>query len=75
MPDDVEKKWDDELKQNYVEYTQNGSTYKMWVEDKQSIEQKLNLINQYHLAGAAFWEKDMESEDIWDLVSDKLGVN
>ncbi len=75
LPDDVEKKWDDELKQNYVEYTQNGSTYKMWVEDKQSIEQKLNLINQYHLAGAAFWEKDMESEDIWDLVSDKLGVN
>jgi len=31
-------------------------------------------INQYNLAGAAFWEKDMEPDSIWNLVSSKLGI-
>ena len=75
LPSNVEKQWDEDLKQYYVEYTQSGSTYKMWIEDEKSIEEKLNLITQYNLAGAAFWEKDMESDDIWNLVSTKLGVD
>ena len=74
LPSNVEKQWNEELKQYYVEYIQNGSTYKMWIEDEKSIEEKLNLITQYNLAGAAFWEKDMESDAIWDLISSKLGV-
>lgn len=74
LPTNVEKKWNENLKQYYVEYTQNGYTYKMWIEDEKSIEEKLNLINQYKLAGAAFWEKDMESNDIWNLVATKLSV-
>ena len=40
----------------------------------EKLEEKLNLINQYKLAGAAFWEKDMESNDIWNLVATKLSV-
>jgi len=75
LPNNVEKKWNEDLKQYYVEYTKNGSTYKMWIEDEKSIEEKLNLINQYHLAGAAFWEKDMEKNSVWDLVSEKLNIN
>lgn len=74
LPSNVEKQWDEDLKQYYVEYTQNGSTYKMWIEDEESIAAKLDLINQYNLAGAAFWEKDMESSNIWDLVSSKLEI-
>ncbi len=74
LPDTAKKKWDENLKQNYVEYKQNGATYKMWVEDEKSIEAKLDLIGQYKLAGAAFWEKDMEANSVWDLVSSKLGI-
>ena len=74
LPDNAKKKWDENLKQNYVEYKQNGATYKMWVEDEKSIEAKLDLISQYKLAGAAFWEKDMEPNSIWNLVSSKLGI-
>ena len=74
LPSNVEKQWDEDLKQYYLEYTQNGSTYKMWIEDEESIAAKLDLINQYNLAGAAFWEKDMESSNIWDLVSSKLEI-
>lgn len=74
LPTSAKRTWDENLKQYYAEYTQNGATYKMWIEDEKSIEAKLDLISQYNLAGAAFWEKDMETDSIWDLVSSKLGI-
>lgn len=75
LPSNVEKEWNEELKQYYLEYTKNGSTYKMWIEDEKSIEEKINLISKYNLAGAAFWEKDMEIDSVWNLVSSKLEIN
>ena len=72
-PANVEKKWNDNLKQYYIEYTQNGAVYKMWIEDLKSISAKLDLINKYKLAGAAYWEKDRESPEVWDIVKEKLG--
>ena len=72
IPGNVEKKWDADLHQNYVEYSQNGITYKIWLEDLQSIKDKLELINKYNLAGAAFWSKDMETNDVWKLVNSIL---
>ena len=74
LPTSAKRTWDENLKQYYVEYKQNGATYKMWIEDEKSIEAKLDLITQYNLAGAAFWEKDMEPDSIWNLVSSKLGI-
>lgn len=73
IPANVEKKWNDNLKQYYIEYTQNGAVYKMWIEDLKSISAKLDLINKYKLAGAAYWEKDRESTEVWDIVKEKLG--
>lgn len=72
IPESVEKKWDEGTKQNYVEWEKNGFKYQMWIEDAKSIEQKLNLINTYELAGGAFWEKDRETNDIWALAEEKL---
>lgn len=68
IPDGVEKKWDDELKQNYVEYVQDDSTYRMWIEDYKSMKVRLDFAKNYELAGIAFWEKDREPEDFWDFV-------
>ena len=73
IPANVEKKWNDNLKQYYIEYTQNGAVYKMWIEDLKSISAKLDLINKYKLAGAAYWEKDRESPEVCDIVKEKLG--
>ncbi len=74
IPSEVERKWDENLKQYYVEYTKNGSNYKMWIEDEKSIEAKLNLISKYNLAGAAFWDKGRETSSVWNLISEKLGI-
>ncbi|MBR1802636.1 MAG: hypothetical protein IJ777_01505 [Clostridia bacterium] len=74
IPSSVKKQWNENLKQNYVEYTQNGATYKMWIEDEKSIEEKLNLIEKYKLVGAAYWEKDRENNQILELIANKLGI-
>ena len=74
IPEGVEKTWDEETKQYYIEYEQNGSTYKMWIEDEESLKAKLDLVNQYELAGGAFWSKDRESNTVWSVIAEKLGA-
>ena len=74
VPEDAKRTWDDNLKQYYVEYERDGVTNRIWIEDEQSIEAKLSLIQEYGLAGAAYWEKDREPDSIWDLISEKLGI-
>ncbi len=72
IPANATKVWDDNLKQNYIEYKVGNAVYKMWIEDKDSISCKLDLVNKYDLAGAGFWEKDRENEEVWDIVEQKL---
>ena len=64
--------WNDELGQFYYSYKENGKTYKVWVESKESIKRKLSLIKKYNLAGAAAWRKGHESSDIWDVFKTEL---
>jgi len=72
IPSSAQKVWDDDLKQYYVEYTSNGSTYKMWIEDEESIKAKFDLMNKYKLAGAAYWAKDREISTLWDVIAEQL---
>jgi spore germination protein YaaH len=72
LPADVTKEWNEELKQYYVEYTQNGKTYKMWIEDEESIKNKVSLVKQYNLAGVAAWAKDREQDSIWTVINNEL---
>lgn len=72
LPSDVKKVWDEDLKQYYVEYEKNGITYKMWIEDEKSITEKFSLMKKYNLAGAAYWQKDFETSNIWDVVDEEI---
>lgn len=74
LPDTVEKVWDEELKQYYVEYTEKDIKYQMWIEDTKSIQEKLGLINKYQLAGGAYWEKDRELDEIWSMTKEMLEI-
>lgn len=60
--------WLEESGQYYGEVVKNGITYKMWLEDEKSIEQKLILMQEYKLAGAAFWSSDLDNTSIWDVI-------
>lgn len=74
VPEGASKTWDEDLKQYYIEYEKDGITYKIWVEDEESITAKLSLVDEYKLAGAAYWVKDREPDSIWNIISEKLGV-
>ena len=73
LPENQVATWDEELKQYYVEYEEDGKKYKMWIENEKSVGEKINLANQYNLAGIAFWEKDRETNDeFWTFVKEQL---
>lgn len=72
LPADAEKNWNDELKQYYVEYQSGSSTKKMWIEDLESIKEKVSLVNKYNLAGISAWQKDQELDEVWKVIDDEL---
>lgn len=74
VPENASKTWDNDLKQYYIEFEKDGITYKIWAEDEESIKAKLSLIDEYNLAGAAYWMKDMETDSIWSVISEELGI-
>lgn len=64
----AEKVWNDVCGQYYAEFTEEGSTYKIWLEEEESIELKAALIREYNLAGIAAWKLGFERQDIWDII-------
>lgn len=64
--------WDKDVSQNYGSYEKEGATYKIWMEDAQSIAEKVKLVPKYKLAGVAAWKLGFESSDIWPVISDNL---
>lgn len=72
VPSNAEKKWDDELKQYYVEYNDGSNKKQIWIEDLKSLKEKVLIIKEKNLAGVGFWKKDMESDGVWDLFAKEL---
>lgn len=64
----VKAEWDDKTKQNYAQWDADGGTYKIWLEDHRSIEEKLKLMKSHDLAGVAEWRLGWEEPSIWDLI-------
>ena len=58
--------------QNYVEMTSGNTTYKLWIEDATSISNRADIVTKYNLAGITAWQKGFETEDIWQVLKEKL---
>lgn len=74
LPSNVQKQWNEKTKQNYVEYKEGKMTKKMWIEDINSIKEKLQLIKNNELAGVAAWAKDMEDGNVWTVLKTELDI-
>lgn len=72
IPANSSKEWQDDVQQYYVQYDKGGYTYKMWVEDEESFAKKLELVQDYSVAGAGYWRKGFEPESIWKVIKAKL---
>lgn len=64
----AELTWDEDTQQNYATWTVDNATYKIWLEDEQSIEPKLKLMKENKLAGTAAWALGQESAEVWTLI-------
>ena len=64
----AKKKWLSDVGQNYAEYQYDGRTYKIWLEDEASLEEKLKVMKKYDFAGAAFWKLGLEYSSVWDMI-------
>lgn len=62
------KTWLADCGQNYSEFQADGVTYKVWLEDAQSAEARLKVVEENNLAGAAFWKLGMETSSVWDTI-------
>ena len=65
----VRTQWLDDEGLYYAEYEKDGKTYKMWIEDQNSIEEKLKVYQDNNLAGVAFWKLGLEKNSIWDTIA------
>lgn len=65
----MSKEWDGNVGQYYAEVTENGTTYQIWVEDAESVEQKLEVMQSHGIAGVAEWCLGMETPDVWDKIA------
>ena len=72
IPSNVEKQWNDDLKQYYVEYQDGSYTKKMWIEDENSLKEKISLITKNNLGGVASWEKGMETDNFWTFLKQEI---
>lgn len=68
----VQTVWDGSVGQNYGSYETQDSTYEIWLEDAQSIAEKVKLIPKYQLAGVAQWKLGFENSSIWQVISENL---
>ena len=61
--------WDEKTQQNYAKWSADGGTYRIWLEDAQSLEAKLKVIQGNKLAGVAEWSLGREESSVWKLIS------
>lgn len=60
--------WDEESGCYYTEYENGGKTYKIWIENESSLEEKLKVMKENSLAGAAYWKLGFERSSAWDTI-------
>lgn len=70
---DLEIGWDESNGQYLVEYREGECTFMAWLEESNSMERRLQLVNSYRLAGVAGWRRGLEKPEIWELIENVLG--
>ncbi|MGD0035024.1 glycosyl hydrolase family 18 protein [Paenibacillus illinoisensis] len=56
---------DSQSGQNYVEFTEDGATKKIWIEDAVSLQARVELIESLKLGGVAAWNRSFANASAW----------
>lgn len=64
----VEVYWDNETCQYYGELQKDGVYYQIWLEESESLQVKLNVMDANNVAGVAEWKLGFENPVVWDII-------
>ncbi len=64
----VETYWDNETCQYYGETQIDNVLYQIWMEENESIQVKLNVMDANNIAGVAEWKLGFENDSVWDIL-------
>ena len=70
----LKPQWDEKRRSPWFEYRINGIVRHVWYENARSVQEKLKLVDQFHLRGFAAWRLGMEDPRIWPLISAMRGT-
>ncbi|MBE3519883.1 MAG: glycosyl hydrolase [Firmicutes bacterium] len=59
---------DPETGLRYVQRTEGDVTYKLWLEDEESMKMRMMLMEKYGLAGVAAWRRGFEKPSIYEVI-------
>ena len=66
--------WLEEEGQYYFEYETSSRKTMVWIEDTESLKNKIELINKYDLAGGAYWRLNYEIDDVWEVIQENMNI-
>lgn len=60
--------------QDYVEFydEQEKATYKIWIENADSIARRGQMVHKYNLAGVAAWNRFFANDESWEALNNSL---
>ncbi|WP_322924913.1 glycosyl hydrolase family 18 protein [Paenibacillus campi] len=61
--------YDSTTGQNYVQYNENGTIQKIWIEDETSLQARVDLAHKLGLAGIASWTRGLGDDRAWDVLA------
>lgn len=63
--------WDSPSKSPHFDYTDaDGINHQVWFENSESLKNKIALVNNYDIAGAAMWKLGEEDPSSWQVLKD-----
>ncbi|WP_018978224.1 glycosyl hydrolase family 18 protein [Saccharibacillus kuerlensis] len=64
----AEKEFLEDIGQNYIQYEEEGALKRIWLEDSDSLERRIELAKRYDLAGVGSWARSFASAKAWEVL-------
>ena len=62
--------WSDTMGQYVAEGDVEGHHYSVWLEDADSIREKMKIVAEYNLAGVSGWSLGGEFPEVWEVIAE-----
>ncbi|WP_079480073.1 glycosyl hydrolase family 18 protein [Halobacillus salinus] len=68
----IEPEFKSSTGQNVVTYEDENKTYYIWLEDKTSLQTRIQLMKEHNLAGIATWSKSFADKEAWRIIDSAM---